>query len=165
MLDATVGSSTANSYVTLAESVEYFTNRAHSTAWEDEENKENMLITATSVLDWYVTWKGTRVDGVQALDWPRSGVYDKVGELYSELVIPQDVKIAVFEYALASLGTDRTADRDLAGLSEVRAGSLMIKADDGVYNTTPDTIPDRVRKIVSELSTKSGVGVVRLIRA
>ena len=165
MLDATVGSSTANSYVTIAESVTYFSTRAHSTAWENEEEKENVLITATSIIDWYITWKGTRVDGIQVLDWPRSGVYDKVGELYLETIIPPDVKIAVFEYALASLTSDRTSDGTLAGLSEVRAGSLMIKTDDGVYNTLPDTIPDKIWKILAGLTTKSGAGVVRLIRA
>ncbi len=165
MLDATVGSATANSYVTLEEAIEYFSHRSHASGWEDLDNQENALITATSVIDWYITWKGVRVNGTQALDWPRSSVYDKAGELYSEDVIPIDVKTAVFEYLLSSLTLDRTADGSLAGLAEVRAGSLMLKTDDGVYNTTPDTIPDKIWKILSGLTTKAGAGVVWLKRA
>jgi len=164
-LDNTVGSADANSYVSLAEANAYFADRAHAESWEEVENQEQMLITASSQLDWYVTWKGTRVTGTQAMDWPRSGVYDKVGELYPEDVIPNDVKVAVYELALSSFDVDRTADGDLAGLSEVRASSLMLKTDDGMYNTKPDTIPDKIWKILSGLTTKSGIGVVRLIRA
>ena len=164
-IDATVGGTTANSYVTLAEADAYFATRAHAESWEDAENQEQLLITASSTIDWFITWKGLRATGTQSMDWPRSGVYDKVGELYPEDVIPIDVKIATFEMALSSMDGDRTADGDLAGLSEVRAGSLQLKADDGMYNTKPDTIPDKIWKILAGLTTKSGIGVVRLVRA
>lgn len=166
-LDATVGTDTANSYVTVLEADAYFTDRSYASAWEslEEEAKEQFLITGTSVINWYSTWKGLPVTGTQSLDWPRSGVYNKIGELYLETEIPQDVKIAVFEYALSSLDSDRTADNDLAGLSEVAAGSLMLKTDDSLYNQFPDTLPDKVGKILKHLTTRSGVGVVRLIRA
>lgn len=165
MLDATVGGLNANSYVTLNEAVAYFSSRAHSDAWEAEENKENVLITATAIIDWYVTWKGTRVNNTQALDWPRIGVYDKTGVLYDSAVIPKDVKTAVFEYALSSLGKDRTSDDALAGITEVRAGSLMLKTDDGLYDSTPKIIPDKIWKILNGLFTRGNIGVVRLIRA
>jgi len=165
MLDATIGGATTNSYVTLAEAITYFSNRAHASEWEAEENQANVLITASSVLDWYVTWKGVQATETQAMGWPRSGVYNKVGTLYAEDVIPQEIKTAVFEYALASLSSDRTADGDLAGLSELKAGSLSLKTDDGIYNTLPGTIPDKVWKILGHLTTRSGIGVVRLIRA
>lgn len=165
MLDATVGGINANSYVTLAEASAYFSDRAHAAAWEAELNQESILITATSVIDWYITWKGTRADSIQALDWPRSGVYNKLGVLYDTTVIPKDVKTAVFEYALSSLGKDRTSDDALAGIAEVRAGSLMLKTDDGLYDSTPKIIPDKIWKILRGLYSRSGIGVVRLIRA
>ena len=164
-LNNTIGASDTNCYVSLVEANSYFVDRAHSEAWEELENQTQVLITASSQIDWYITWKGERVDGVQAMDWPRSGVLDKVGELYPEDMIPNDVKIAVYELALSSFEVDRTADGDLAGLAEVKAGSLMIKTDDGMYNTQPDTIPDKIWKILAGLTTKSGIGVVRLVRA
>lgn len=165
MLDATVGGVDANSYVTLDFANAYFADRTHAEAWDSVVDKESVLVTATSVIDWYVSWKGTRVSGTQALDWPRSGVYDKVGVLYEETVIPADVKIAVVEYALTSLtGEDRTSDGALAGLTEVRAGSLMLKTDDGVYDNTPDTIPEKIWMILTGLYVRRS-SVVRLIRA
>lgn len=165
MLDATIGGATSNSYVTVAEAAAYFSNRTYASAWENIDDQGSALVTATSVIDWYVSWKGVRVDDVQALDWPRAGVYNKIGELYLETVIPADVKTAVLEYALSAITSDRTADGALAGLSEVRAGSLQLKTDDGVYNTTPDTIPDKIWKILRGLYTRSGSGVIWLIRA
>jgi len=164
-LNSTIGASDANCYPSLVEANAYFVDRAHAEAWEEVENQTQMLITASSQIDWYITWKGTRVTGTQSMDWPRSGVYDKVGELYPEDVIPNDVKIAVYELALSSFTVDRTADGGLAGLSEVKAGSLMIKTDDGMYNTQPDIIPDKIWKILTGLTTKSGIGVIRLVRA
>ncbi len=164
-LDATVGGASTNSYVTVSEANSYFADRSHADAWEDEENQAAALVTASQAIDWYVTWKGQRATGTQSMDWPRVGVLDKVGTEYPLDVIPQDVKTATYEMALASLDADRMADSDLAGLSEVRAASLMIKTDDGLYNTKPDTIPDHIWKILDGLTTKSGIGVVRLMRA
>jgi len=164
-LDATVGTDTATSYVTVTEAYDYFSTRLHADAWFGLADQDKALITASSVIDWYSTWKGLPVTGTQSKDWPRTGVYNKAGELYLETVIPQDVKIAVFEYALSSLDSDRTADNDLAGLSQVAAGSLMLKVDDSVHNTLPDTLPDKIGRILRHLVTRSGVGVVRLIRA
>lgn len=164
-LDATVGGASSNSYVTLFEADEYFFDRAHAGDWDNVDDQESLLVTASLTLDWYVTWKGTRAVETQSMQWPRSDVYDDRGELYAEDVIPQKVKTAVFELALSSTEADRTADGDLAGLSKVKAGSLEIVTDDGVYNTLPDTIPDKIWKILSGLTTKSGSSVVRLIRA
>lgn len=164
-LDATVGGASSNSYVTLFEADEYFFDRAHASSWDDVDDQESLLVTASLTLDWYVTWKGTRAAEEQFMQWPRSDVYDDRGELYAETVIPDKVKTAVFELALSSTTSDRTADGDLAGLSKIKAGSLEIVTDDGVYNTLPDTIPDKIWKILSGLTTRSGNRVVRLIRA
>ncbi len=164
-LDATVGGETTNSYVTLDEANAYFADRAHSSAWADELLKEAILVTASQAIDWHVTWKGTRVTGTQSMDWPRIGVLDKVGITYPSDSIPTDIKTAVFEMALVSIDSDRMADGDLDGLAEVRAASLLIKTDDGFYNTKRETIPDHIWKILSGLTTKSGIGVVRLVRA
>jgi len=164
-LIATVGGADTNSYVTLDEAESYFENRVHAGDWENVEDQEAALVTASLTIDWYVKWKGTRVAETQAMQWPRSGVYDDRGELYSESVVPQKVKTAVFEFALSSIGSDRTADGDLAGLNKIKAGSLEIVTDDGVYNTLPGTIPDKIWKILSGLTLRSGIGVVRLIRA
>lgn len=164
-LNATVGGADTNSYVTLNEAASYFESRAHAEAWEDEDEQDKVLVTASQAIDWYTSWKGQRVNGTQAMCWPRVGVLNKVGELYSESVVPKDVKTAVYEMALASLESDRMADGDLDGLSKVKAGSLLIETDDNMYNKKPNAIPEHVVKILSALATNSGIGVVRLVRA
>lgn len=166
-IDATVGGVSSNSYVTVEEAEAYFENRAHASEWTAlmYPNKEKALVTASSTLDWYVQWKGSRTTEAQSMEWPRSGVLNEFGSYFSESVIPNKVKIAVFEMALSSLDTDRTADGDLAGLSEVRAGSLQIKTDDGIYNTLPDTIPEKIWKILRGLTNRGGIRSVWLYRA
>lgn len=166
-IDATVGSSTANSYVTLEEADDYFADRAHSSEWEESSEQSQLLITASRMLDWYVTWKGYRSSTTQSMQWPRTGVYRKDGSEVDPTIIPTDVKTAVFELALSSIDDDRTADSDLAGIEEVQVSTLKIKADDGDYNSTAaETIPEKIWKILSDLySTGGGVSVVRLMRA
>jgi len=164
-LDATIGGTASNSYVTLTEANAYFANRAHASAWEDVDEPDKALMTATSVIDWYVSWKGVRVNGTQALDWPRSEVYDKTGVYYSEDIIPADVKTAVFEMALVSISADRTVDGDLDGLAEVRAASLLLRVDTGIQNTAPETIPEKIWKILGGLTTRGSGSVIWLKRA
>lgn len=167
MIIATPGAADANCYLTLAEADAYFSNRAHASTWEalDDLNKEQLLITASSILDWYATWKGIRVTATQSMDWPRTGVLDKIGEEYLDTVIPPDVKTATCELALSTITSDRTADNALAGLKAIQAGSLGLKTDVSVSNSLPDTVPDKIWKILTGLTNRSGVGVVRLIRA
>lgn len=164
-LVATPGAPDANSYVTVAEADAYFGDRSYADAWPTLTNKEQMLITSTSIIDWYITWKGSRASDTQALDWPRDGVYDEYGTLYPNDVIPKPVKVAVYELTLSSLDADRVADNPLDGIDEVRAGSLLLKADNGLYTTRRDAIPEKIWKILANLTTRSGIGVVRLMRA
>jgi hypothetical protein len=166
-LDATIGGSSSNSYVTVAEADAYFADRAHNSNWTGlaAEDKPNFLISASQMLDWYVTWKGVRTESAQSMDWPRTGVYDDRGELFDDDVVPADIKTAVFELALVNIEEDRTADDDLAGLKEIKAGSLGLKTDETALNTSNKTIPDKVWGILRGYTTRSGIGVVRLIRA
>ncbi len=164
-LNATVGAADANSYVTLAEATAYFSDRVHSEGWDSLVNQESALVTASRQLDWYARWKGSKVSNTQAMGWPRVGVTLADGSAYTSVSIPAEVKVAVFELALSSIDTDRTADSDMAGLSEVKAGSVMLKADDGLYNTKPKTIPIKIWKIINDFTIRASSGLVRLVRA
>ena len=84
-LDATPGSPNATSYVTIVEGDQYFRDRLHAEQWFalDYTKKASALITATSMLDWYMKWEGSRSTTTQSLDWPRIGV---IGE--DEIPIP-----------------------------------------------------------------------------
>lgn len=165
-LNATIGATDANSYVTQSEASAYFLDRAHASAWEDFEQKDQILITSSQILDWYIKWKGYRASTTQNMLWPRVSVTRRDGTVVADNVIPNEVKVAVYELALSSLEEDRTIDNPLAGIDQLRAGSLMIKAGmPGFDSTAKDTIPEKVYKVLSDLYTLGGGCVVRLLRA
>jgi len=166
-LDATVGGVSANSYVTLSEAEAYFKDRAHVAVWNAlaYDARANFLITASRMLDWYSTWKGDKVSYTQSMDWPRTEVLYPDGTDYPSNIIPSEVKVAVFELALSSVETDRSADQDLDGLAEIRAGSLTLKTDSSLRGRKPNPIPDKVKNIISAFVSSAGIGVVRLMRA
>jgi len=166
-IDATVGGPAANSYPTELEADAYFLNRFHVTFWEGlaPEDKEKLLVTATSLLDWYVRWVGVKVSDTQSLAWPRTGVYTELGNEIPSTVIPAQVKTAVFELIVASYEEDRTSDSGLEGLSLLKLSSLQIGTMDKLSNPPRKVIPEAIWKILGSLYVQSGMGVVRLIRA
>lgn len=165
-LDATVGGISSNSYPTVEEADAYFEHRFHSDAWADGIDKASALITASKMLDWQASWKGVKTDSDQALDWPRTDVVRPDGSSVDVDIIPREVKTAVFELALVSISADRLADSDLAGLSQVTAGPLTIKTDGGGYDSTKlDAVPNYIWQIVSDLTSRGGISVIRLMRA
>lgn len=165
-LDATVGGESANSYVSLVEADAYFEDRAFATAWVSHDYQAQLLITATSLLEWYVKWKGTKTLDTQALHWPAVGALRKSGASIDGATIPLEVKVAVMELALSSVSEDRTAENPLAGIEQVKVASLLIKADNGdSASTAKKAIPEKIWKILSDFYLNSGLGVVRLMRA
>ncbi len=169
-LDATIGGVSANSYVTLDEANDYFTDRLYNTDWDNFTDQESALVTASRMLDWYMKWKGVKADVLspQFMDWPRVDVIDQDGIAVLSTIIPPEVKIATFELAFSDLTTDRTADNDMAGFSEVKVGPLMVKSDATSLRTSkPKTIPSYIENIVHGLirSGNGGVQVTRLVRA
>ncbi len=128
---ATVGSASANSYVTETEFQTYFEQRLNSTAVEnaDPDRRQRAMVMAFNRLN-LLGWRGDRVDSTQAGAWPRVGVRkpDPVGayggfghgdysggyygDVYTTTEIPQRVKDAQCELACAYLdGFDEYADR------------------------------------------------------
>lgn len=165
-LIATVGSPDANSYVTVQEAAAYFSHRTHSEAWGEFDEQPAALCTASQMLDWYIKWKGIKASAEQAMLWPRTEVSRNDGTLVADDIIPPELKVAVYELALSSLDADRTEDNPLAGIDQVKAGTLMVKASAGGYDSTSeDTIPEKVWNILSDLYNSGDISVVRLVRA
>lgn len=109
-INATVGSAIANSYQALDGASEYFANRLGAERWEDysEDARRRALLSAVRVLD-SLPFIGARVTETQALKWPRVNgldneeLTDLQGREYAADVIPQPVKDAQCEIALAML--------------------------------------------------------------
>ncbi|MCP3683856.1 MAG: hypothetical protein GY861_14320 [bacterium] len=171
-LNADIGGTSSNSYVTRVEADAYFTDRMHSSTWfaiTDALEKDKLLISSSQMLDWYVNWKGDKTATTQSMRWPRSGALrpDTDGTEISSSIIPPEVKIAVYELALINISEDRMTDDPLAGIGEIKAGSLMIKAGAEKPNqTNARVVPDQIYRILSDIYTQgSPKTVVRLIRA
>jgi hypothetical protein len=164
-LDATVGTTTANSYVTVNEADAYFSDRSNATAWSGSTQKAGLLITSSRLLDWMLQFKGTKTSELQSMQFPRTGVELPSGYAVPDNIIPTEVKMAVFELALISADSDRVADNPLAGLEQVTAGPLTIKTAPQSDNPKNPVIPDFIRSLLSGYIASTGVGVYRLIRA
>lgn len=128
---ATVGSASANSYVTIAEADAYLDDRLNASAWTgaSDDDKARALFEAARELDLY-PWKGSRVDSTQSLEWPRDYVespdipWATVEQAdtyyYLRTVVPERVRNAQVEIALEFL---RAGTTDLS----VRDASVGIK--------------------------------------
>lgn len=164
-LDATPGGALTNSYTTVAEANAYFETRLHSTEWDACTDPEAALITASKMLDWYSRYKGIKATETQAMAWPRIGAIRADSTEIDSTVIPPELKIAVFEMALSSVEEDPSLDSDLAGLSEIQAGSVRLKTANGIRPRRKKALPERVSAILRDLVTRGGIGVVWLDRA
>lgn len=164
-ITATVGSASANSFVTELEQISYMATRLNASSWTSvsgttcTEDEKKAMIEATRELSALAgrAWVGTRVDGTQALSWPRTNaVNPDTGFYYSTTEIPQRVKDATCELAFQFLKAGTT---DLAAADS--AAGIKSKTVD-VLSTTyldPRERPDglarfpRVLGWVSPLST------------
>ena len=130
---ATIKSETANSYVTLSESNDYFDTSPDSSTWTNktDDQKKRALISATRWIDTLV-FQGDRCDEDQALKFPRTNYQVDRVEL-SCSTIPNNIKYAQYELARA-LANDTGAITGTTGtegnLSELKMGDIQLK-----YNT------------------------------
>jgi hypothetical protein len=161
VIDASVGTSTANSYVTMAEADDYFNSHIASQSWDSATNRKALLVHSSRNLDSFMTWYGDRLadETTQSMDWPRINVLNVDSD-----IVPQRLKNAVLELAsfLALNGTSV----DLAEASKIKVGPLTIDLDsDGAGYL----LPPQISRILSSLGIpkslpKNGVSVVALSR-
>lgn len=175
ILVATVGSSTANSYATVAEATTYLNERLNATAWTTAitaatGDPERALIQATRLID-RESFEGDSVyplngassDTTQALKWPRYATTNDDGWEWLQSVIPQCVKDATCELALYLLnqGTgDPTQPTGLEGFANVKVGALDITPR---FGYAPDGLPNHVREMLAPVLAR-GRNTVRLMR-
>lgn len=145
-LNATSGSASANSYITLADAETYFESHLYSSDWdaETDANKDIALVMATRLLDNMFDWAGAQTDTTQALRWPRVGMLAANELEYVENdEIPTELKNAQCELAQALIRADRTLDSDIEvnKLRALSAGPVSLQFDVGVV---AKIIPDSV---------------------
>lgn len=156
-----------NSYCSVDFAGSYFELSFHGAEkWDAVDDKESALATASSLLDWYNKFLGTKEVTTNILHFPTSGFTATNGEVIESGEIPYNIKIATCELALYNIDTDRVADNALAGVSKLKAGPLSLEATgSGSDSTTIEPIPDHVSRIVKPyVSIYGSMGVVRLVR-
>src|SRR5262245_47006994 len=144
-LDATVGSPTANSYVTVEEATDLLEGRLNTEPWfvwspeSDyfalEQRRESSLMWATQLIDEQAHWYGYPSTETQALAWPMTGQTDKWGRPVATDIIPEDIKRATAYYALALLrdtseAPPGTSSGSEAGIKSKKIGDLTITYQD-----------------------------------
>lgn len=119
VVETGTGSSTSESYISVADAAAYHTARGNKDAWDEIENKEAALRLATEYMigKFRSRWKGSRAVFGQALDWPRMSVLLD-GELVASNVLPREVVHACAELALKTKDGPLSSDTGRATASE-----------------------------------------------
>ena len=130
----TAGATDANTYCSVADADTYLEEfRGHTSDWSSatDGDKGIALLWATILIDQKCNWKGQKVTDTQALRWPRSFIYDQDGYSTDNTTIPTWLARATAEYAFFLLQEDLTVEtnRDLVGISELKAGPIELKID------------------------------------
>lgn len=166
-LTATIGSTSANSYVTVAQADTYFDERLNATPWTgaSTDDKERALIMATRRLD-QEKFQGIKVAESQALDWPRYWATDDDGEEYESNEIPQPIKDATCELALRLLvdkgkSKDTLADTGLEEFETAKIGPMDVTRDKA-YEA--GQLPKNVARLIDHIMVTAGMSA-RMTRA
>lgn len=101
---ATAGSSSANSYISVATASDFADDRLGTLNWTtaSADDRAKALLTATARLD-ELQWVGSRATTTQALAWPRLEA-SCCEKSYDSETIPPEVEAACFDLAELLLG-------------------------------------------------------------
>jgi hypothetical protein len=146
-LVVTAGSPSANAYVDLTVANQFHLDRpAAGTTWSgaSDAEKQAAILWATKLLDSLIEWTGNVVDDLQALLWPRVGMWYRSGYPVPSTIIPAELQHATAEFARQLLAADRSADSDVEaqGITSIKAGPVALTFKDSV--PAPKVVPDAV---------------------
>jgi len=170
-INATVGSASANSYLTLAaaqEIIDGFVQDADVTAWASAttDQKSRALFTATQRLD-RERFLGARATDTQALQWPRTGVRKPdtyintyaVGfpfristDYFDDNEIPVQVQYA--QVVLAAYLNNNPDGIGLSGLEDYKSvsiGSISVTPNLGYGAVGADKVPPIMERYLTGL--------------
>lgn len=168
----TIGSASANSYVTSVEASAYFESRLTFQTWsafDEDTQRIPALLTAAQRLQ-RENWLGSRVDTTQALAWPRDSVF-KIdtptgyfggfgyagGDLYLTTEIPQEVKDAQCELALWLLTRNTQPGAESRRVTQWSAdGVSAIFEYAGTINAIPEDVYLPISRLIADVQIRRG---------
>ncbi len=126
----TISGTSFDIYGTLAAAVTYMKARVGATAWDavGSTDRSKALVSGTRFLD-RQNWQGQKTSGVQALEFPRTGLVDKDGNDVGSVAVPLLVEEANYEMALAILEDATIVENANSGTNtkRVKAGSAEVE--------------------------------------
>lgn len=144
-----------NSYATVSEANAYFDDRLDVAAWleSNDTQKAQALVTATAMLD-DLNWIGSAVSELQALAFPRRGMYfdPRLGTdvVLNETSVPARIVRGCFELAYHLLNNDGLLD-NTGTVKDLRIGTISLSV---VGN--PDKLPAAVKRVIRPLLFSNG---------
>lgn len=183
-INATVGSASANSYLTLADAqaiIDGFVEDSDVTAWASAttDQKNRALASATQRLD-RERYLGARATDTQALQWPRTGVrkpdtyintyaigfpFRITTDYYTDTEIPDQIKRA--QVVLAVYLHNNPDGLGLSGLEDyknVKIGSIDVTPNLGFGAVGADKVPPIMERYLTGLRI-SGPGNIAIRRS
>ena len=154
-----------NSYITLNEAEEYLADRFGFVTWQSSEYQEVALVSAARLLDTQLTWKYSKTEADQTMQWPRTG-FDEAVFGFDEDTVPQLVKDAQCELAfdLIESGGIKSAFQSSDNLKRIKADVVELEyRANGVQKLSNSRVPSHIKIMLK--SYISAVGVYRLERA
>ena len=162
-LDATVGGSTSNAYLSVARSNVLAESLPHLNDWliDPSINKPQLLIHATRLIDRHFVPMGRKANSSQALWWPQAGIYyDCTVISISPGVIPEFVEMACLEWGW-SLHENPDSESDaFIGLTSLDTPSFNMEF---TGSETP-VVPKVVSMLLSPYTMRKPKPFVMLIR-
>jgi hypothetical protein len=156
MIDANPLSPNMNAYCDLAFANAYFTFRYGAEAWADFDDfkKEALLVRATNTLD-TLRYGGLKFSKTQPLLWPRTGIYDDEGTLYSINTVPVKIKQATCEMAHWFWTEDDRyfSDTEIQQVNAYKVGPLSVTAKNGAK-----AIPQAALDLISAIGAGTLIG-------
>jgi len=163
-LDATVGGSVSNSYVTLLRANTLMEQLPHADEWFEDLaiNKTQLLVHASRLIDRGLVFQGEKVSSSQALEWPRTGVtHPLTGAAISPTSIPEFVEWATVEWAF-DLYLTPDPDRGMnAAFDILRTPSYHAE----FRGSARKVLPQAVAELLLPYGSRTSSSMVRLIRA
>lgn len=171
-LVVTAGSATANAYATRAFADQYHSDRpAVGTTWSAATNdqKDAAILFATKLLDVLFYWNGYVIDELQALMFPRYGLYKRNRiTIVDPTTIPIEIQWATSEYARQLIASDITGDSAIEslGLTSFKVGPIAMTFQEEVYaKPVPDVVVSLIPPEWGYLLRSSGIAERELLRS
>jgi hypothetical protein len=169
-LVSTPGSSTANSYGSVAESKAYFALGYKRESWEaidDNDVYEALLQEGTRIIDTFMSFNGyVPTDSVQALRWPRTAAYDIDNRLIPSTSVPTLLKRALFELAYYIYGNPTGFSLSDNLVDVLRVGPIRIDFSDTAKDSGfPKIVSDMLAPLGSlNVASSNQIKTPKLVR-